>query len=103
MLLSVTFALITACYAQDNENPRQGYLPANESFVFHMNCHPVYWNTTRCNAAKVALQEIGTLIGQQLLFKKPVTVCIETDRNSKEFEKISEPYSTLINRRQKAF
>ena len=59
-----------------------------------MLCDPRAWNITRCNAAKFALKKLGTLIGQQLLFKVPVNVCIVTSDIG--FYKIAEPKVYLL-------
>ena len=54
---------------------RNGFLPANESFVFDVDCGPV--TNATCNAIKEDLATVGNLIANELYFAVPVCVCVD--------------------------
>ena len=82
-------------------DPRHGYLAANQSFIFEMNCNKIKWTTNQCDSARIALKEVGTMIGEQLLFRVPVKVCVDTFKSEKltllNTLKLENPYSIYIN------
>ena len=54
---------------------RNGFLPANQSFEFNVNCGNLAAET--CDAMKADLDTLGGLIAEELYFKVPVSVCVE--------------------------
>ena len=78
LLILTIFPLYSAQSTRDTaSNNRNGFLPANESFVFNLKC-PRY-SLVNCTAVKVDLETVGSLIANELYFKVPVSVCVNMD------------------------
>ena len=50
------------------------HLTAENAFIFKLNCSS--WDSTKCNQAKESLSQVGSMIGTQIRFLVPVTVCV---------------------------
>ena len=73
MRLSSIFYLAIAIQALPNVFQRSSFLAPEHSFSFIIDCDG--WN--QCELAKQKAQEVGEMIGKQLLFKNPVRVCMK--------------------------
>ena len=80
-MLKHLLLLIHYCYAEPTEkNPRNGFLSPERSFQFQLECPK--WDNSTCEQAKTALQQVGTVIAKQLLFKVPVKICMVVNSNA---------------------
>ena len=94
------------CALPAHQEARTGFLRPESSFVFELECGTA-WSEFKCEQAKISLKNVGELIGQQLLFKTPVKICMAI--NATTAQKIgyntdsnySKPASKHINRFKK--
>ena len=91
LLILFEFAMINFSLAQPvapGLNMRADFLNPEHSFQFTTNCN--YW--VHCETAKysyltrLALAEVGRMIGQELFLKEPVKVCFESQGFTEEVQ-----------------
>lgn len=59
----------------DSPVRKQEFLDLQKSFEFSVDCGS--WSPVKCKLANSALQDVGDLIAQQILFKVPIKVCVK--------------------------